>query len=94
MNEMTGRQIKFRVWFTDDKEMLYDDGYIHMSGTFIGVHMAGDIDAWVDWDNYILMQYTGLKDKNGKEIYEGDIIKAKDVIGEVKFGEYHQIKTI
>ena len=61
------REIKFRAWDASEKEMVYapqhdpDDWFI---GLIDGEAPEGDL----------LMQYTGLKDKNGKEIYEGDIV--------------------
>jgi len=53
------REIEFRAWEHDRKKMCY--GYQYNIG-----------DA--EQNKYPLMQFTGLKDKNGKEIYEGDIV--------------------
>lgn len=70
------REIKFRVYDKDLKRMRYfnsphdficfdenGNGYYHNMQTGIGEWFSG------------LMQYTGLKDKNGVEIYENDIVK-------------------
>ena len=69
------REIKFRAWSNEYKS-IYQNFAINALGTKIASN-----DDWgarsCDWckitDNDVLMQYTGLKDKNGKEIYEGDI---------------------
>jgi len=69
---MKQREIKFRAW--DGKEMIYDEYMIINFGD-----QRYDIET-ERGENYnvILMQYTGLKDKNGKEIYEGDIVRITD----------------
>ena len=58
------REIKFRAW--DGKEVKRDIELMFFDGGW-SMHGVPKGDA-------ILMQYTGLKDKNGKEIYEGDIM--------------------
>jgi uncharacterized phage protein (TIGR01671 family) len=61
------REIKFRYW---DGESCY-----------ISETLAHNVELFVNPDVKEIMQYVGLKDKNGKEIYEGDFVKWLNVVG-------------
>lgn len=60
------REIKFRIWNDKVKEM----------GIVFGLDYPEPLELL---PHYIVMQYTGLKDKNGVEIYEGDILQDGDI---------------
>lgn len=66
------RELKFRVW-NEDKNKFMPSGFIGISdGKFIDLK-NGSIHF--DNDDKIVEQFTGLRDKNGKEIFEGDVLK-------------------
>ena len=64
------REIKFRAW--DDGKMIYHDK-MFTDLTENNEHLHHFFERIRE--DAVIMQYTGLKDKNGKEIYEGDIVK-------------------
>ena len=71
------REIKFRAWDKDKNKM-----------TFPSAIIQPNIPSNYEW-----MQYTGLKDKNGKEIYEGDIINIDNSEPEEK-GEFDALVIV
>lgn len=84
-------RFNFRVWDKKNEKMVYPNGngYFNLKNDTVidGNGELFDLVCQETVEDCILMQSTGLVDKNGKEVFEGDVIEYKGMIADVIYCE-------
>lgn len=89
------REVKYRLWCKERQEMIdirkmyFEDGKLTAISC---VDHDSNFEYFTEDNDHVLMQYTGLKDKNGREIYEGDILHIKTKKGYEHIGNIGVIR--
>ena len=85
---------KYRAWDSAKKEMFKDTFVITESGQVVVVEQESVVcpPDYVFVDHLVIMQSTGVLDKNSQAIFEGDILEIQGIRMVVKFGNYRYIE--
>lgn len=84
---------KYRAWDKEFKEMVQVDALVFEEQIIKATYKNRNI-VKEDLKNYVLMQSTGLKDKNGKEIFEGDVLKVTNLSSWLEVVSFNEKKAM
>lgn len=84
---------RFRAWDKEYKEMVQVDALVFDEQIIKATYKNGNV-VKEDIKNYVLMQSTGLRDKNGKEIFEGDILKVTNLSSWLEVVSFNKDKAM
>ena len=84
---------RFRAWDKEFKEMVQVYALVFDEQIIKATYKNGNV-VKEDIKNYVLMQSTGLRDKNGKEIFEGDILKVTNLSSWLEVVSFNEDKAM